>query len=247
MAIYETADVPVLGVGAQPGQVARTQRVLLRLQVADAPRAAAHVRAGPPQGSESLRPERRRGSRLSHFFSIAHLPHYLLIVAILFVGVALLIVDPLLIAMLAVPGVLFVAASGRREPQHQRVRRADRRRHRRGVADASRRHAGDAPAAVDRRVLFQAVLLLVVVAHPNQKSIFEWLHRFFLVGGSIAIGAALGRARRANAAVVAFLVLARPGWRSPRSSDSVAHGFAPAYPFGLAEELRRRDDRRRRC
>ena len=57
-------------------------------------------------------------------------------------------------------------------------------------------------------VLFQAVLLLVVVAHPNQKSIFEWWHRFFLVGGSIAIGAALGRARRANAAVVAFLVLA---------------------------------------
>ena len=138
--------------------------------------------------------------------SIADLPHYLLFAAVVFVFVAIALVDPLLIAMLAVPGVLLV----------QRVGGASLNLSGSDVLTV----AGTAVALpllrADMRttrrllwiaLLFEAVLLLTVVAHPNEKSIFEWLHRLFLVGGSITIGAVLGRARRANAAVVTFLVL----------------------------------------
>ena len=43
---------------------------------------------------------------------MAHFPLYLVIAAIAFVGVVLALVDPLLIAMLAVPGVLIVHRVG---------------------------------------------------------------------------------------------------------------------------------------
>ena len=168
-------------------------------------------------------------AHLTHYFSIARLPHDLLFVAIVFVGVALLLVDPLLVAMLVIPGSLLVQRVGSASLSISvcdvltvvgtvaavLVLRADMR--------------------VTRRLLwidvaFQAVLLLVVLAHPNQKSIFEWWHRFFLVGGCITIGAVLGRARRANAAVVAFLLLAS-GLAVAAIFTSIAHGFAPANPF----------------
>jgi hypothetical protein len=168
-------------------------------------------------------------AHLSQYFSVAHLPHDLLFLAIGFVAVALLLVDPLLVAMLAVPGTLLV----------QRV----------GSASLSISVCDVLTVAgtlavllrlrsdmrMTRRLLwidvaFQAVLLLVIVAHPNQKSIFEWWHRFFLVGGCITIGAALGRARRANAAVVAFLLFTS-GLAVAAVFTSLAHGFAPAYPF----------------
>ena len=147
----------------------------------------------------------------------------------MFVGIALVLVDPLLVAMIAVPGVLFVQRVGGASLNIS-------------VCDVLT-VAGTVVALpmlradmrVTRRllwigVLFQAVLLLVVVAHPNQKSIFEWLHRCFLVDGSITIGAALGRARRTNAAVVVFLYLAS-ALAIAAIFTSVAHGFAPADPF----------------
>jgi polysaccharide biosynthesis protein PslJ len=167
--------------------------------------------------------------------AVAHLPHELLFAAIAFVGVALAIVDPLLVAMLAVPGVLFVERVGGASLNIS-------------VCDVLT-VAGTIVAVpmlradmrVTRRllwvaVLFQAVLLLVVVAHPNEKSVFEWFHRFFLVGGSIAIGAALGRARRASAAVVAFLVLAS-GLSIAAIVTTAAHGFASGHTLGLQKNF----------
>jgi len=160
---------------------------------------------------------------------MAHLPFDLLVVAIGFVAVALLLVDPLLVALLAIPGVLLV----------QRVGGASLSISVCDVLTVAGTLAAlpllRADMRVTRRllwidVMFQAVLLLVVVAHPNQKSIFEWWHRFFLVGGCITIGAVLGRARRANAAVVAFLVLTS-ALAVASVATSLAHGFAPAYPF----------------
>jgi hypothetical protein len=158
-----------------------------------------------------------------------------LFAAIMFVGIALLLVDPLVIAMLAVPGVLFVQRVGGASLNIS-------------VCDVLT-VAGTAVALsmlradmrVTRRlvwisVFFQAVLLLVVVAHPNQKSIFEWWHRFFLVGGSITIGAALGRARRANAAVVALLYLAT-ALAVAAMFTALAHGLRPANPFGLQKNF----------
>jgi O-antigen ligase len=167
--------------------------------------------------------------------SIADLPHYLLFAAVVFVFVAIALVDPLLIAMLAVPGVLLV----------QRVGGASLNLSGSDVLTV----AGTAVALpllrADMRttrrllwiaLLFEAVLLLTVVAHPNEKSIFEWLHRLFLVGGSITIGAVLGRARRANAAVVTFLVLTTT-LAVVAVGEALVHGFAPAQPFGLQKNF----------
>jgi hypothetical protein len=47
---------------------------------------------------------------------------------------------------------------------------------------------------------FQAILILVVVAHPNRYDIVEWFHRFSYLGGSVLVGwtiAAYGRSRQA--------------------------------------------------
>jgi len=65
-------------------------------------------------------------------------------------------------------------------------------------------------------VWYQAVLLLVVVAHPFKSDILEWFHRFSYVGGSTLVGwviATQGRARQAfrlylwGAAVLALLAM----------------------------------------
>ncbi len=174
-------------------------------------------------------------THFSHYLVVAHLPEDLLFAAVAFVGVALLIVDPLLVAMLAVPGVLFVERVGGASLNMS-------------VCDVLT-VAGTVVALTMLRadmrvtrkllwiaVLFQAVLLLVVVAHPNQKSIFEWWHRFFLVGGCITIGAALGRTRRANAAITVFLVLAT-GLAVAAIATSLAHGLSPAEPFGAQKNF----------
>jgi hypothetical protein len=65
---------------------------------------------------------------------------------------------------------------------------------------------------------FQAILILVVVAHPNRYDIVEWFHRFSYLGGSVLVGwtiAACGRSRQAfrlflwASSVVALIAIER--------------------------------------
>jgi polysaccharide biosynthesis protein PslJ len=166
---------------------------------------------------------------------LAQAPLYLVIAAVAFLGVVLAIIEPMLIAALAVPGVLIV--------------------HRVGGADLNLSVsdlltvAGTAAALPFLRsdmrttqrilkigLLYEVIMIVVVAAHPNTKSIFEWWHRLFLVGGCIIIGAALGRARRASLPVIAFLVLAF-GLAVAAIVTSLSNGLAPAYPFGLQKNF----------
>ncbi len=76
-------------------------------------------------------------------------------------------------------------------------------------------------------VWFEAVLLLVVLAHPNRYDIVEWFHRWSYLGGSVLVGwviATQGRVRQAvrlyfwGASLIAVIAIGL----------SAAKGFAPA-------------------
>ena len=66
---------------------------------------------------------------------------------------------------------------------------------------------------------YQAILILVVVAHPNRYDIIEWFHRFSYLGGSVLVGWAIanyGRARPGPPPVPVGILDRRPHRRSSR-------------------------------
>lgn len=52
---------------------------------------------------------------------------------------------------------------------------------------------------------FQAILLLVVVANPNRYDIIEWFHRFSYLGGSVLVGWTIANYGRTRPALRLFL------------------------------------------
>jgi hypothetical protein len=52
---------------------------------------------------------------------------------------------------------------------------------------------------------FQAILILVVVAHPNRYDVVEWFHRFSYLGGSVLVGWTIARYGRSRQAFRLFL------------------------------------------
>jgi hypothetical protein len=54
-------------------------------------------------------------------------------------------------------------------------------------------------------IWFQAVLILVVVAHPFRDDIIEWFHRWSYVGGSVVVGWVIAKSGRAKQALRLFL------------------------------------------
>jgi polysaccharide biosynthesis protein PslJ len=54
-------------------------------------------------------------------------------------------------------------------------------------------------------VWYQAILILVVVAHPNRYDIVEWFHRFSYLGGSVLVGWTIARYGRSRQAFRLFL------------------------------------------
>lgn len=156
----------------------------------------------------------------------------LAVVGAVALGVAVLaVIDPVVVATLAVPGVFLIQRVGG------------------GGIDLS---ASDALLVVGaivafplvpweqpdlRRVLhmifaFQACLLLTVLVHPTQASGFEWGHRLFLTAGSVMVGGALAAAGRTRVVLGIFMTLAAAvGCLS--AAASVASGFEPGYVLGF--------------
>lgn len=79
---------------------------------------------------------------------------------------------------------------------------------------------------------YQAVLAVAVLADPSTRAILEWGHRMVLVGGALAVGAALANLDRLSAAIRWFLA-ASAAIAVAACVFSVTTGFAPAYPFGI--------------
>lgn len=81
-------------------------------------------------------------------------------------------------------------------------------------------------------LVFEALLLMSVIAHPSARGLFEWGHRLFLTGGSVIVGSALfatGAYRRALAAFVAVAAVVGP----IAAVDSARQGFGAAYVLGF--------------
>ena len=123
-----------------------------------------------------------------------------LVAAGLVLGVGVLIADPLLVVVLALPGGLLIQRVGGGGTNLSTAdllvfvgavvalffvrwnRAPNLRRFLRGI------------------VWFQAALLLVLVAHPFRDNIIEWFHRWSYLGGSVVVGwviASYGRTKQA--------------------------------------------------
>jgi hypothetical protein len=123
-----------------------------------------------------------------------------LVAAGLVLGLGILIADPLFIVVLALPGGLLIQRVGGGGTNLSGAdllvfigaaialffvrwdRAPNLRRFMRGI------------------VWFQAVLLLVLIAHPFRDNIIEWFHRWSYLGGSVIVGwviASYGRTRQA--------------------------------------------------
>lgn len=81
-------------------------------------------------------------------------------------------------------------------------------------------------------LIFEAFLLMSVIAHPTARGAFEWGHRFFLTGGSVIVGAALAATGTCHRALRAFLAMAAVVGVLA-AADGVARGLAPASVLGF--------------
>ena len=70
-------------------------------------------------------------------------------------------------------------------------------------------------------VVYQAATLFTVVANPYTANLIEWFHAWFLTGGALIVGWALGRAGRGGPALSLF-VLATGVWFFRRQERTFA-------------------------
>ncbi|MGD9793295.1 MAG: O-antigen ligase family protein [Acidimicrobiia bacterium] len=79
---------------------------------------------------------------------------------------------------------------------------------------------------------YLGILLIAVAAQPTERAGIELLHRGMLLGGSIAVGAAIAQVGKTR--LVLRLLLAVSTAHAIRAVlDTVTSGFDPAYPFGI--------------
>jgi O-antigen ligase len=81
-------------------------------------------------------------------------------------------------------------------------------------------------------VVYQAATLFTVVANPYLSNVIEWFHAWFLTGGALIVGWALGRAGRGGVALT-LLLLASCVIAAATVVQGVTHlggGLEPVYP-----------------
>jgi hypothetical protein len=76
-------------------------------------------------------------------------------------------------------------------------------------------------------VWYQAILILVVVAHPFRGDIVEWFHRFSYLAGAALVGWVVGYRGRARQSIRIYLWTAS-GLALLAIENSAAHGLQPA-------------------
>ncbi len=76
-------------------------------------------------------------------------------------------------------------------------------------------------------VWYQAILILVVVAHPFRGDIVEWFHRFSYLAGAALVGWVVGYRGRAPQSIRIYLWVAS-GLALWAVENSVTHGLQPA-------------------
>jgi hypothetical protein len=123
-----------------------------------------------------------------------------LALAALVLVVGLLVADPLLLVVIALPGALLIQRVGGGTTN---LSAADLLVFVGAVVALFHIHWKEAPHLrefIRGIVWFQAVLILIVVAHPFRADVVEWLHRWSYLAGSVLVGwviATHGRARQA--------------------------------------------------
>jgi len=81
-------------------------------------------------------------------------------------------------------------------------------------------------------VVYQAATLFTVVANPYTANLIEWFHAWFLTGGALVVGWALGRAGRGGVAL-SLLLMASCIIAVATIAQGMANlggGFQPVYP-----------------
>jgi polysaccharide biosynthesis protein PslJ len=122
-----------------------------------------------------------------------------LALAALVLGLGVYVADPVLLAVIVLPGSLLLQRVG---GSSTNLSVADLLVFLAGVVCLFRvrwREAGHLRQFLKAIVWYQAVLILVVMAHPNRYDIVEWFHRFSYLAASVLVGwvvATSGRARQ---------------------------------------------------
>jgi len=85
-------------------------------------------------------------------------------------------------------------------------------------------------------VVYQALIALTVVAHPNQRTVFEWAHRGVILAGGLVVGAAVAHHGRTVRAV-RLLCVAASVVATAAIAQSLGSGLRPAYPLALQKNF----------
>lgn len=83
---------------------------------------------------------------------------------------------------------------------------------------------------------FLGTLTITLAYNHNLRSDFDWFHRIALVAGAVFVGGWLVRARLHHTALRALLAVTVL-MSLVAAADTVASGFAPAYPFGYQKNF----------
>jgi polysaccharide biosynthesis protein PslJ len=157
-----------------------------------------------------------------------------LAVAGLVLAFGIFVVDPILIAVLVLPGTVLVQRVGGSSTNLSVTDLLTF-----AAALVCLFHVEWSRATYFRRFLqgilwYQAILILVVVAHPFKGDIVEWFHRFSYLAGAALVGWVVGYRGRARQSIRIFL-WAASGLALLAVENSATHGFLPAQ-WGLYQK-----------
>jgi hypothetical protein len=150
-----------------------------------------------------------------------------LVAAGLVLAVGIFVIDPIFVAVLVLPGTVLVQRVGGASVNLSVTDLLTF-----AAALICLFHVEWAQATYLRRFLrgivwYQAVLLLVVVAHPFRGDIVEWFHRFSYLAGAALVGWVVGYNGRARQSIRIYL-WAAAGLALLAIENSASNGFHPA-------------------
>ncbi|MGE9808296.1 MULTISPECIES: O-antigen ligase family protein [unclassified Janibacter] len=85
--------------------------------------------------------------------------------------------------------------------------------------------------------IYQVATLFTVIANPYLANLVEWVHAWFLIGGALVLGWAVGRGGHGPTGLRLMLAAASvlSGWVMVQAAINLSHGsFEPVYlPYGM--------------